>query len=571
MGVNKLWDVIRERHPQKKEDTVSLAQLGEEYLKKKGRPFRVAVDIYPQIFAHKGATDTTRDSGGMNYASKNIFYYAMQFLQAGVQPVFVYDGDDKPAYKRKRYHNYSQFNRAKHLIPKAAESSTTRTTEDKDRDQSLTHIVRLTKETFAILGLPCIDAAGEAEAECCALERLGLVDGVVTSDGDAFIFGSSLVLDVCNKDGNKPRRAYVYTSRNTMSRGFCLLFALVSGGDYTNGLKGFGPSAVQDLYDAFGEELDRHLDSQDYVVGKVVAWSKQVAMKLKQSSIPRSRALAEKLSRGFDKDVVRHYLEPRLHPTSLLKQWLREDAWIQPMKVSRFRLHTAEYFDWKGRNFARKFAKNLCEPLLAQYLMIQGLQYHSQQRLPECGFLLDNAKMDEIVRIKVSYNPEQLLGMKVSTEPIIEGGRYSRKVNFDPSKDQPAWLPEWLVEYGAPVLHAEWHKSNSKSCKKVAPQKTRKARKRSQRDDESYAQPTPKRTRISPPTTPSLHLPASSDKLPELAAFAALLRKNNGRFKPHSATSSPMPEFEKELSRATNLSMLDNGEVEVFDLTSSPC
>ncbi|KAK4941309.1 hypothetical protein LTR10_018719 [Elasticomyces elasticus] len=548
MGVNKLWDVIRARHPQKKEDTVSLAQLGEEYLRKKGRPFRVAVDIYPQIFAHKGATDTIRDSGGMNHASKNIFYCAMQFLQAGIQPVFVYDGDDKPAFKRKKYHNYSHFNRAKHLIPKAAESSTTRTTEDKDRDQSLTHIVQLTKETFAILGLPCIDAAGEAEAECCALERLGLVDGVVTTDGDAFIFGSSLVLDVCNKDGNKPRRAYVYTSRNTMSR--------------------FGPNAVQDLYDAFGEELDKHLDSQDYVVGKVVAWSKQVATNLKQSSIPRSRALAEKLSRGFDKGVVRHYLEPRLHPTSLLKQWLREDAWIQPMKVSRLRLHTAEYFDWKGRNFARKFAKNLCEPLLAQYLMIQGLQYHAQQRLPDCGFLLNNAKMGDIVRIKVSYNPEQLLEMKVSAEPIIEGGRYSQKFDFDPAKDQAAWLPEWLIEYGTPVLHMKWRNSKSKSCKKVAPQKARKARKRSQRDDESYAQPTPKRTRISPPTTPSLHIPDSSDELPDAQT---LLRKNTERFRPHSATSSPLPEFDKELSRATNLSMLDNGEVQVFDLTSSPC
>ncbi|KAI1621241.1 PIN domain-like protein [Exophiala viscosa] len=582
MGVNKLWDAIRARYPQEKEDTVPLPQLGEEYLRKNGRPFRVAVDVYPRIFADKGATDAIRDSGGMNHASKNVFYLAMHFLEAGVQPVFVYDGDGKPAFKRQRYHDYRRFTKTKRFLPRA-ESSTTRSVEDKDRDQSLAHIVQLTRETFTILGLPWVDATGEAEAECCAMQRAGLVDGVVTTDGDAFIFGSSLVLDLCNNEGNKPRRAYVYTSRNTMSRGFCLLFALVSGGDYTNGLKGYGPNAVQDLYDAFGEELNRILGSEEDVVEKVVAWSEQLGTKLKQSSIPRSGDLAKKLSRGFPKDVVQHYLDPSIHPRNDLRQCLPEDAWVRPMNVSRFRLHTEEYFDWKGRYYARKFAKNICPALMVRYLMIQGLQRHTRQLLPECGFRLDRAKVDDVARIKVFYNPEQLLQMKVSAEPVIEG--YLRDFKFDPSKDQFAWLPRWLIEYGAPVSYTWWHNSKGKSLTKAVPRKAPKARKRSQpgasNDDNDVEPTTPqrKRYRARPTTQPlapqpmfapslSQHSANSSVDLPPLAA---LFNKDLECFGPHAAHDMSTPEFDKDLSRATNLSRLDAGSVEVIELNSSPC
>jgi 5'-3' exonuclease len=42
-------------------------------------------------------------------------------------------------------------------------------------------------------GLTSIDAPGEAEATCAALNALGLVDGVHTKDSDAFLFGAETV------------------------------------------------------------------------------------------------------------------------------------------------------------------------------------------------------------------------------------------------------------------------------------------------------------------------------------------------------------------------------------------
>lgn len=48
-------------------------------------------------------------------------------------------------------------------------------------------------ELLDAFNLPYIVAPSEAEAQCAALERLKLVDGVVTEDSDTFLFGANVV------------------------------------------------------------------------------------------------------------------------------------------------------------------------------------------------------------------------------------------------------------------------------------------------------------------------------------------------------------------------------------------
>lgn len=43
------------------------------------------------------------------------------------------------------------------------------------------------------LGVPWVTAAGEAEAMCAFLDSQGLVDGCITNDGDAFLYGARTV------------------------------------------------------------------------------------------------------------------------------------------------------------------------------------------------------------------------------------------------------------------------------------------------------------------------------------------------------------------------------------------
>lgn len=43
------------------------------------------------------------------------------------------------------------------------------------------------------LGIPWVQAAGEAEAMCAYLNANGYVDGCLTDDGDAFLYGAQTV------------------------------------------------------------------------------------------------------------------------------------------------------------------------------------------------------------------------------------------------------------------------------------------------------------------------------------------------------------------------------------------
>jgi flap endonuclease GEN len=46
---------------------------------------------------------------------------------------------------------------------------------------------------LTIMGVPCVQSFGEAEALCAQLDEAGLVDGCITQDGDCFLYGARTV------------------------------------------------------------------------------------------------------------------------------------------------------------------------------------------------------------------------------------------------------------------------------------------------------------------------------------------------------------------------------------------
>lgn len=116
------------------------------------------------------------------------------------------------------------------------------------------------EEVMALLdlfGCPYIIAPMEAEAQCAALEEAGLVDGVITDDSDAFLFGSRMVYKNIFDDRKfvEVYRLDDVTREMGLDRQDLIRSALLLGSDYTNGVRGVGiVNAVEVLQCFPGDE-----------------------------------------------------------------------------------------------------------------------------------------------------------------------------------------------------------------------------------------------------------------------------------------------------------------------------
>jgi holliday junction resolvase YEN1 len=185
-----------------------------------GRPLRVAIDTSIWAFQVQNGTDQ-----GSNPSLRTFYYRLCRLLHTNIQPLFVFDGPRKPPFKRNQ--RTQQFYGGNSL-------------ED-----------RLMKRLIQSFGFCYWDAPGEAEAECSLLQRLGVVDIVITEDVDCIMFGATKVAREISEGKNKSH-VYLYTeveTRTGLNRDGLILIAMMSGGDYLPaGVPGCGPKIATEVY-----------------------------------------------------------------------------------------------------------------------------------------------------------------------------------------------------------------------------------------------------------------------------------------------------------------------------------
>jgi DNA excision repair protein ERCC-5 len=114
------------------------------------------------------------------------------------------------------------------------------------------------KQLLQLFGIPYIEAPAEAESQCVALERLGLVSGIVTEDSDAFVFGGRVIYKNIFED---QKYAEVYNIADAeremnLSHNSMVALAMLLGGDYTEGVKGVGIVNAMEILDTFDVSHD---------------------------------------------------------------------------------------------------------------------------------------------------------------------------------------------------------------------------------------------------------------------------------------------------------------------------
>ena len=117
-------------------------------------------------------------------------------MENGVKPIWVFDG--KPPDLKSKV-----LDQRKELKDKAVESKAI-ALEDGDMDAAKRmagRSVKITKEMMKdaktllrLMGMPVIEAPGEAEAQCAMLTRMGLAYATASEDMDALTFGTTVLL-----------------------------------------------------------------------------------------------------------------------------------------------------------------------------------------------------------------------------------------------------------------------------------------------------------------------------------------------------------------------------------------
>ncbi|KAJ7671912.1 hypothetical protein B0H17DRAFT_947990 [Mycena rosella] len=304
MGVPGLW---KELAPAAK--TRSLTELavveGFEANPNGSRGFRIGIDASIWFF------HAAYGKEGENPELRTMFFRCATLTHAPFLPLFVFDGPKRPNVKRGK-----KINRSLH---------------------ALTGGMKQIVESF---GFEWRVAPGEAEAELAYLNRIGVLDGILSDDVDNFLFGATTVIrnpsnnlsgnranPVLNSEGRDDKNhTRVYRLEDIIAhpdvaftRGDMILIGLCSGGDYdTSGMTGCGPAIAKALVRyGFGRSLyeaAKNLSRAD-LPAFLHNWRNEIRHELLTDSKgyigSKRRALAKSLPDAFpDIDILLSYVNP---------------------------------------------------------------------------------------------------------------------------------------------------------------------------------------------------------------------------------------------------------------------
>ncbi|KAF8177219.1 PIN domain-like protein [Pholiota molesta] len=366
MGINSLWAVL---DPVKKSQSLLTVAADHrlnaqsEGIEGRNKTLILGVDM---------ATCVAQSNAGVLAAGANhqwagaglyvFFKMLTEFIKAPVSLIFVLDGAARPPFKR-----------GHHV-----------------QDRPI-WMMDLAIELVEIFGYQIHRAPGEAEAELAELNRKGYIHGVISSDSDAVLYGTH-----CSFEGNIPKSErdypdeYIIYTENAiaLSPGSLILFALLTGGDYGDGVKGCGPTTALALVRCgYGDRLlsaFRRLDG-DAFEQFLIQWRSAVRRELAVNShhfLSRSQPkLAEDISDAFpDHRILDLYTNPITSwspgynpPTDLSQR-----QFIQPFipEITRFCI---QHFHWQTEDVIKeKFRLYIWEGIFLQILYSPSVEYISE-------------------------------------------------------------------------------------------------------------------------------------------------------------------------------------------------
>ena len=399
-------------------------------------------------------------------------------LSLSIHPLFVFDGPNKPPFKR-----------------------------NKRTGQNFASVPDfLAKQLLQQFGFPYHRAPGEAEAECALLQQKGIVDAVLSEDVDTLMFGSGTTLRNWSpelKSNGTPTHVNVFEAHkikagpSELDPKSMILIGMMSGGDYTpQGIPGCGPKVACEAARAgFGTELCE-IDRRDK--DAIRAWRDKLAHELRTNEGKHFRQRHKTLDIPEDfpsLEVLGYYTHPAVSDDAAVKKLKDSIKWDQDIDLPALRAFTAEAFDWTKLQGAKHFIRNLAPAILKKQLRLKaeharsyagGLEAAQEQEsklVQKIYSKREHASTDNYVELRLGFMPLELVPLKLEDEepddecrPLAEevdeegpnleddienerpegASKKRTPTNYDPSKLDRVWVLDTFVKAGVPLMTEDW-------------------------------------------------------------------------------------------------------------------
>lgn len=255
----------------------------------------LAVDAYNIIYQflstirQRDGTPLTNSKGNITSHVSGIFFRMGNLLDKGLKLIFVFDGKAPELKAEERQKRMQQKEKAKEAYDQAVKEQNIN-----DMKKYGSRLARMTPqikeeciELLEAMGIPCIQAPSEGEAQAAYMQGKGDVYAIISQDADAFLFGATKVirnLTISQKRKIPGTAMYkevkpeIYTlSDNLNNLGIdkdqLIAMALLTGTDFNNGgIPGIGPHKALKLIKTHKKDFETLFKNVEWEEHFEYAW-----------------------------------------------------------------------------------------------------------------------------------------------------------------------------------------------------------------------------------------------------------------------------------------------------------
>ncbi|MEM3567410.1 MAG: flap endonuclease-1, partial [Thermoplasmata archaeon] len=197
-----------------------------------------------------------------------LFYRTANFLELGIKPVFVFDGEPYPQKRRTIEGRIAAKEKAMEEWKRALEEGDLERAKSKAQQtaQLTREMVKQAKELLGYMGIPWIDAPRDGEAQASYLVQRGDANYSGSQDFDSLLFGSPALVRNLAISGRRKlpkRKEFVdiqpeiillqdVLDKNGITREQLVDIGILVGTDFNEGVKGIGAKKALKLIKEHG-------------------------------------------------------------------------------------------------------------------------------------------------------------------------------------------------------------------------------------------------------------------------------------------------------------------------------